>query len=55
MVDEKRLLDVVTNVVLACQELPSDDQLSALQLAWWAPASSTLYFRLIYTGYSILF
>ena len=40
MVDEKRLLDVVTNVVLDCQELPSDDQLLALQLAWWATASN---------------
>ena len=39
MVDEKRLLDVVTNVVLDCQELPSDDQLFVLQLAWWATAS----------------
>jgi hypothetical protein len=36
MVDEQRLLDVVTNVVLDCQELPSDDQLLVLQLAWWA-------------------
>ena len=33
MVDEKRLLDVVTNVVLDCQDLPSDDQLFVLQLA----------------------
>ena len=40
MVDEKRLLDVVTNVVLDCQELSSDDQLLALQLAWWATASN---------------
>jgi hypothetical protein len=40
MVDEKRLLDVVTNVVLDCQELASDDQLFALQLAWWATASN---------------
>ena len=40
MVDEKRLLDVVTNVVLDCQELPSDDQLFVLQLAWWATASN---------------
>ena len=40
MVDEKRLLDVVTNVVLDCEELPSDDQLFALQLAWWATASN---------------
>jgi hypothetical protein len=40
MVDEKRLLDVVTNVVLDCQDLPSDDQLFALQLAWWATASN---------------
>ena len=38
MVDEKRLLDVVTNIVLDCQELPGDDQLIALQLAWWATA-----------------
>ena len=36
MADEKRLLDVVTNVVLDCQELPGDDQLFVLQLAWWA-------------------
>ena len=40
MADEKRLLDVVTNVVLDCQELPGDDQLFALQLAWWATASN---------------
>jgi hypothetical protein len=40
MVDEKRLLDVVTNVVLDCEELPSEDQLFALQLAWWATASN---------------
>ena len=40
MVDEKRLLDVVTNVVLDCQELPSDDQLFVLQLAWWATAAN---------------
>jgi hypothetical protein len=40
MVDENRLLDVVTNVVLDCQELPSDEQLFALQLAWWATASN---------------
>ena len=40
MVDEKRLLDVVTNVVLDCQDLPSDDQLFVLQLAWWATASN---------------
>ena len=40
MVDEKRLLDVVTNVVLDCEELPSDDQLFALQLAWWATAAN---------------
>ena len=40
MVDEKRLLDVVTNVVLDCQELQSDDQLFTLQLAWWATASN---------------
>ena len=41
MVDEKRLLDVVTNVVLDCQDLPSDDQLFVLQLAWWATASNS--------------
>ncbi len=40
MVDEKRLLDVVTNVVLDCQDLPSHDQLFVLQLAWWATASN---------------
>jgi GH15 family glucan-1,4-alpha-glucosidase len=40
MVDEKRLLDVVINVVHDCQELPSDDQVFALQLAWWATASN---------------
>lgn len=40
MVDEKRLLDVVTNVVLDCQELSSDDQLFVLQLAWWATAAN---------------
>ena len=40
MADEKRLLDVVTNVVLDCQELPGDEQLFALQLAWWATASN---------------
>jgi hypothetical protein len=40
MVDEKRLLDVVTNVVLDCQELPGEDQLFVLQLAWWATASN---------------
>jgi hypothetical protein len=40
MVDEKRLLDVVINVVHDCQELPSDDQLFALQLAWSATASN---------------
>ena len=40
MVDEKRLLDVVTDVVLDCQDLPSDDQLLALQLAWWVTASN---------------
>ena len=40
MADEKRLLDVVTNVVLDCQELPGDEQLFALQLAWWVTASN---------------
>jgi hypothetical protein len=40
MVDEKRLLDVVINIVLECQDLPSDDQLFALQLAWWATATN---------------
>ena len=40
MVDEKRLLDVVTNIVLECQELPGHDQLFALQLAWWATATN---------------
>ena len=40
MANEKRLLDVVTNVVLDCQELPGDDQLFVLQLAWWATASN---------------
>jgi hypothetical protein len=35
MIAEKQLLDVATNVVLDCQELPSEDQLVALQLAWW--------------------
>ena len=40
MAEEKRLLDVVTNVVLDCQELPGDDQLFVLQLAWWATASN---------------
>ena len=43
MVDEKRLLDVVTNVVLDCQELPGDDQLFVFQLAWWATASNIRY------------
>ena len=40
MVDEKRLLDVVTNIVLDCQDLPSDEQLFVLQLAWWATAAN---------------
>ena len=50
MVDEKRLLDVVTNVVLDCQELPSDDQLFVLQLAWWATASNIRNVGLIRSG-----
>ena len=48
MADEKRLLDVVTNVVLECQELPGDDQLFAPQLAWWATASNIRTHRSIH-------
>jgi hypothetical protein len=40
MADEKRLLDVVTDVVVDCQELPGDDQFFVLQLPWLATASN---------------
>jgi len=40
MANEKRLLDVVTDVILDCQELSGDDQLFVLQLAWWTAASN---------------
>ena len=34
------VLEVVTNLVLECNELPGDDQLVALQLAWWVTAAN---------------
>ncbi len=40
MANEKRLLEVVTDVILDCHELSGDDQLFVLQLAWWTAASN---------------
>jgi hypothetical protein len=40
MTNEKQLLNVVTDLILDCQELSGDDQLFVLQLAWWTAASN---------------
>jgi hypothetical protein len=40
MTNEKQLLNVVTDLILDCQELSGDDQLFVLQLAWWTAAST---------------
>ena len=50
MADDKRLLDVMTDVALDCEALRGDDQLFVLQLAWWATASNIRHAQIDHPG-----